>query len=112
MFLTCRNTDQQIQNTIIAGKKISSDELINFYNNLASKYPIKSIEDPIFEDDWKSWSDLNNKIGDTTQIVGDDLFVTNQERLSKGIQESSANAILIKLNQNLKMNQSLFLTML
>lgn len=85
--------------SIITGKKINPAELIDYYASIANKYPIKSIEDPIFEDDWKSWSDLNNKIGDTTQIVGDDLFVTNHERLSKGIQESSANAILIKLNQ-------------
>ena len=85
--------------SIIAGKKISSDELINFYNNLASKYPIKSIEDPIFEDDWNSWSKLTDKIGKNVQIVGDDLFVTNEKRLNKGIELKSANAILIKLNQ-------------
>jgi enolase len=85
--------------SIITGKKISSDELINFYNNLASKYPIKSIEDPIFEDDWISWSKLTDKIGKNVQIVGDDLFVTNEKRLNKGIKLKSANAILIKLNQ-------------
>ncbi len=85
--------------SIITGKKISSDELINFYNNLASKYPIKSIEDPIFEDDWNSWSKLTDKIGKNVQIVGDDLFVTNEKRLNKGIELKSANAILIKLNQ-------------
>jgi len=73
--------------------------LINFYNNLASKYPIKSIEDPIFEDDWNSWSKLTDKIGKNVQIVGDDLFVTNEKRLNKGIELKSANAILIKLNQ-------------
>ncbi len=85
--------------SIITGKKISSDELINFYNNLALKYPIKSIEDPIFEDDWNSWSKLTDKIGKNVQIVGDDLFVTNEKRLNKGIELKSANAILIKLNQ-------------
>ncbi len=85
--------------SIITGKKISSDELINFYNNLALKYPIKSIEDPIFEDDWNSWSKLTGKIGKNVQIVGDDLFVTNEKRLIKGIELKSANAILIKLNQ-------------
>ena len=85
--------------SIITGKKISSDELINFYNNLALKYPIKSIEDPIFEDDWNSWSKLTDKIGKNVQIVGDDLFVTNEKRLNKGIELNSANAILIKLNQ-------------
>ena len=85
--------------SIITGKKISSDELITFYNNLALKYPIKSIEDPIFEDDWNSWSKLTDKIGKNVQIVGDDLFVTNEKRLNKGIELKSANAILIKLNQ-------------
>ncbi len=85
--------------SIITGKKISSDELINFYNNLALKYPIKSIEDPIFEDDWNSWSKLTDKMGKNVQIVGDDLFVTNEKRLNKGIELKSANAILIKLNQ-------------
>ena len=85
--------------SIITNKKISSAELIDYYSALTNKYPIKSIEDPIFEDDWSSWSNLTKVLGDKVQIVGDDLFVTNHKRLSKGIEEKSANAILIKLNQ-------------
>jgi len=85
--------------SIITNKKISSGELIDYYSTLANKYPIKSIEDPIFEDDWSSWSNLTKSLGEKVQIVGDDLFVTNHKRLSRGIEEKSANAILIKLNQ-------------
>ena len=66
---------------------------------MVNKYPIKSLEDPIFEDDWQSWSKLTKTVGNKCQIVGDDLFVTNHKRLEKGIKEKSANAILIKLNQ-------------
>ena len=85
--------------SIITNKKISSGELIDYYSSLTNKYPIKSIEDPIFEDDWSSWSSLTKMLGDKVQIVGDDLFVTNHKRLDRGIEEKSANAILIKLNQ-------------
>ena len=85
--------------SIISEKKINSKELINYYTDLVKKYPIKSIEDPIFEDDWEVWSNLTGSIGDSVQIVGDDLFVTNENRLKKGIEQKSANAILIKLNQ-------------
>ena len=85
--------------SIINNKKINSIELIEYYKNLINKYPIKSIEDPIFEDDWQSWTSLTNEIGKKVQIVGDDLFVTNHERLSKGIKSASANSILVKLNQ-------------
>jgi len=85
--------------SIITNKKISSAELIDYYSALTNKYPIKSIEDPIFEDDWSSWSNLTKVLGDKVQIVGDDLFVTNHKRLDRGIEEKSANAILIKLNQ-------------
>ena len=85
--------------SIITNKKISSGELIDYYSSLTNKYPIKSIEDPIFEDDWSSWSSLTKRLGEKVQIVGDDLFVTNHKRLDRGIEEKSANAILIKLNQ-------------
>ena len=85
--------------SIITNKKISSGELIDYYSSLTNKYPIKSIEDPIFEDDWSSWSSLTKRLGEKVQIVGDDLFVTNHKRLHRGIEEKSANAILIKLNQ-------------
>ena len=78
---------------------LNNDQMISFYENLVEKYPIKSIEDPIFEDDWITWNSLTKKIGNKSQIVGDDLFVTNPERLKKGIHSKSANAILIKVNQ-------------
>ena len=78
---------------------LDNDQMISFYENLLEKYPIKSIEDPIFEDDWVTWNSLTEKIGNKSQIVGDDLFVTNPERLKKGIHSKSANAILIKVNQ-------------
>ena len=74
-------------------------EMIDFIVNLASKYPIMSIEDGLGEDDWKSWKELTKRIGDKIQLVGDDLFVTNPQRLRKGIDENVANAILIKPNQ-------------
>ncbi len=80
-------------------KYLSSEELVDYWDKLTDKYPIASIEDGLHEDDWKAWRMLNEKIGDKIQIVGDDLFVTNPERLIKGINEYSANAILIKLNQ-------------
>ena len=78
---------------------LNNNQMISFYENLVNKYPIKSIEDPIFEDDWDTWANLTQKIGSKSQIVGDDLFVTNPERLKKGIDNKSANAILIKVNQ-------------
>tara|TARA_Y100000590_G_scaffold443522_1_gene573087 strand:- start:1229 stop:2482 length:1254 start_codon:yes stop_codon:yes gene_type:complete len=75
------------------------DNVINYYKNIVSKYPIKSIEDPFAEDDWNAWTKLTFEIGKNVQIVGDDLFVTNEKRLKKGIDSKSANSILIKLNQ-------------
>ena len=75
------------------------DNVINYYKNIVSKYPIKSIEDPFAEDDWNAWTKLTSEIGKNVQIVGDDLFVTNEKRLKKGIDTKSANSILIKLNQ-------------
>ena len=80
-------------------KKLSSEEMIGYYGDLCSKYPILSIEDGLDEDDWDGWQGLTDALGSRIQLVGDDLFVTNVERLSKGIQQSSANAILIKVNQ-------------
>jgi len=80
-------------------KPVSSDELINYYQQLCSKFPIVSIEDPVFEDDWSVWKELTKKLGKKVQIVGDDLFVTNLIRLKKGVSELAANAILIKPNQ-------------
>ena len=84
----------------IQSKNYSSvEENISYYKKLISNYPIKSIEDPFAEEDWDSWKKIMNEIGDKVQIVGDDLFVTNERRLSKGIKEKSANCILVKPNQ-------------
>ena len=77
----------------------SVEDNISYYKKLTSSYPIKSIEDPFAEDDWDSWKKITNEIGKNVQIVGDDLFVTNVKRLSKGIKEKSANCILVKPNQ-------------
>jgi enolase len=82
-----------------AGKVRSSQEQADYLAELASKYPIISIEDGMQEDDWQGWKYLTDKIGGKVQLVGDDLFVTNVERLSKGIAESTANSILVKVNQ-------------
>ena len=80
-------------------KKYSSDELVTFWENICNKFPIVSIEDPFDENDWNGFKELTKRIGKKVQIVGDDLFVTNKKRLLKGIKNSSANSILIKLNQ-------------
>lgn len=80
-------------------KPVTEDELINYYKSLCNKYPIVSIEDPVFEDDWNVWKKLTRELGKKVQIVGDDLFVTNLKRLKKGVKELAANAILIKPNQ-------------
>ncbi len=80
-------------------KQLTSSEMVDFWVNLVSKYPIISIEDALDEDDWTAWSSLTHRIGSKVQLVGDDLFVTNKERLLLGIEQNSANSILIKLNQ-------------
>ncbi|MFO8090558.1 MAG: phosphopyruvate hydratase [Desulfatiglandaceae bacterium] len=77
----------------------SGDEMIEFYADWISRFPIVSIEDGLAENDWKSWSAMTSRLGDRLQIVGDDLFVTNTERIARGIKEKAANAVLIKLNQ-------------
>ncbi|MHA7133365.1 phosphopyruvate hydratase [Oerskovia turbata] len=81
------------------GKATSSDEIIAYYKQLVADYPLVSIEDPLSEDEWSAWSQLVAEVGDKVQIVGDDLFVTNPERLAKGIELKSANSLLVKLNQ-------------
>ena len=81
------------------GKSLSSEEMVDYYENLIKKYPIISIEDGLAEDDWKGWQLMNKRLGDKIQIMGDDIFVTNVERLKRGIKENTANSILIKLNQ-------------
>ncbi|WP_427338853.1 phosphopyruvate hydratase [Caloranaerobacter sp. DY30410] len=81
------------------GKELTAEELVNFYSDLVEKYPIISIEDGLDEEDWEGWKLLTEKLGNKIQLVGDDLFVTNTKRLSKGIEKGVANSILIKLNQ-------------
>ncbi len=81
------------------GRKLDSSGMVDYYVDLCARYPIVSIEDGLGEDDWKGWELLTRKLGDRIQLVGDDLFVTNVERLSRGIRERIANSILIKLNQ-------------
>ena len=77
----------------------SADEMIEYYAGLVEKYPLVSIEDPLNEDDWDGWKAMTDKLGDKVQIVGDDLFVTNPERLARGIDTNTANALLVKVNQ-------------
>ena len=81
------------------GKSLDSDAMVAYLADLADRYPIVSIEDGMSEDDWKGWATLTREIGDKVQLVGDDLFVTNPERLSRGIAEGIGNSILIKFNQ-------------
>jgi enolase len=81
------------------GRKLSSAQLSEVYADLIEAYPLVSIEDPLSEDDWEGWVNLTGAIGDKVQIVGDDLFVTNPERLAEGIARGAANALLVKVNQ-------------
>jgi enolase len=81
------------------GAKLTSDEMISYYETLVSEYPIISLEDPLAEEDWEGWKKITEKLGNKIQIIGDDIFVTNPNILRKGIKEKIANSILIKLNQ-------------
>jgi enolase len=81
------------------GLKLTPDQFVLFYDQLCKDYPILSIEDAMAEDDWDGWANLTRTVGDTVQLVGDDLFVTNKTRLQQGIDQQTANAILIKMNQ-------------
>ena len=81
------------------GRKLSGDEMVEFYRQLVAKYPIVSIEDGCAEDDWETWKKLTDALGDKVQLVGDDIFVTNTAILSRGIKEGVANSILVKVNQ-------------
>ena len=80
-------------------KRYSAGEMIDYIDELCTKYPISSVEDGLDEDDWKGWAKLNETIGKKVQLVGDDLFVTNPKRIEKGVKTNSANAVLIKVNQ-------------
>lgn len=82
-----------------SGEKLSPADMVNFWKDWVSKYPIWSIEDGLYEDDWSTWGSLTKELGSKVQLVGDDLFVTNTERLARGIKDDVANSILIKVNQ-------------
>jgi len=86
-------------NYVVEGKTKTTQDMIDYYTGLVTDFPIVSIEDPLAEDEWAGWQAITAAIGDRVQIVGDDLFVTNTERLSRGIVESSASALLVKVNQ-------------
>ncbi len=81
------------------GKVMTAEQMIDYYEDLLGKYPIISIEDGLAEDDWDGWQQLTERLGAKVQLVGDDLFVTNTERLQRGIEQKAGNAILIKVNQ-------------
>ncbi len=89
------------------GRELTSDQMIDYWEELVNKYPIISIEDGLAEEDWDGWVKLTQRIGDKVQLVGDDLFVTNTERLKKGIELGAANAILVKVNQIGSLTESL-----
>jgi enolase len=93
------NKEKKIYHFESTGKDYSPSELVSFWKEWVDKYPIISIEDGLDEDDWNGWKELTSTIGDRIQLVGDDLFVTNVKRLQRGIDEGSANSILIKVNQ-------------
>ena len=80
-------------------RELSSEEMVHFYDNWVRQYPIVSLEDGLAEDDWEGWRILTDKLGSKIQLVGDDLFVTNTQRLQQGIEQKVANSILIKVNQ-------------
>jgi len=81
------------------GKKLTSDEMVDYWTGWVNNYPIFSIEDGLHEDDWANWTKLNKTLGSRVQLVGDDLFVTNTKRLQRGIEQEAANSILVKVNQ-------------
>jgi enolase len=91
--------DTKTYNLRKEGKKLSSDEMVAFWINWVNQYPIVSIEDGLAQDDWEGWKHLTAEVGSRIQIVGDDLLVTNPERVRRGIKEKACNALLVKLNQ-------------
>ncbi|WP_435200098.1 phosphopyruvate hydratase [Janibacter sp. GS2] len=84
---------------LFEGKKRSAKQMAEYYGKLVDAYPLVSIEDPLHEDDWKGWQELTTQLGHRVQLVGDDLFVTNPQRLARGIADGAANALLVKVNQ-------------
>jgi enolase len=88
-----------VYNLRTENRTCSSEEMVEYFEKLANNYPIISLEDGLAEDDWDGWQVLNSRLGDSVELIGDDLFVTNVEYIARGIRENSANAALIKLNQ-------------
>jgi enolase len=93
------NKEEKVYHFKSDGQKLTSDQMVDYWASWVDKYPIISIEDGLDEDDWEGWAKLNKAIGDKVQLVGDDLFVTNVERVQKGLEQGSANSVLIKVNQ-------------
>lgn len=93
------NSEVAVPDTRETAVMRTTEEMIALYEKLCERYPLYSIEDGLDEEDWEGWKELTKRLGDKVQLVGDDLFVTNTERLKKGIEEGCANSILIKLNQ-------------
>jgi enolase len=91
--------DEKVYNLRTEGKKLSSEEMVAFWKDWVEQYPIVSIEDGLAQDDWEGWKMMTAEMGDKVQIVGDDLLVTNPERVRRGIKEKSCNALLVKVNQ-------------
>lgn len=84
---------------VFEGENRTAEQMADYYAELVESYPLVSIEDPLYEDDWAGWKNLTERLGDKVQLVGDDLFVTNPERLERGIKDDTANALLVKVNQ-------------
>ena len=95
----CYNRETGLYELKGEGRTLTSDQMVDYWEDLVSRYPIISIEDGLAEEDWEGWKKLTERIGNKVQLVGDDLFVTNTARLKKGIETGAANAILIKVNQ-------------
>ena len=91
--------DADFGSYLFEGRRMSTTEMIDYYADLSSAYPIVSLEDPLGEEDWDGWQAITARLGHTVQLVGDDLFVTNVDRLDRGIREKAANALLVKVNQ-------------
>ncbi len=91
--------EEGVYNLRTEGRKVSAAEMVEMYADWAAKYPLVVLEDGLAEDDWEGWKLLNQKLGGKIELVGDDLFVTNVNRIARGIAENVANAVLIKLNQ-------------
>ena len=99
MCITIREKEKKYIFHKSDGKKMSSHELVNYWESWVNQYPIISIEDGMAEDDWEGWKMLTERVGKKVQLVGDDLFVTNVTRLQKGIDQEIGNALLVKVNQ-------------